>query len=114
MFLDVFSLLFGSVRIEVAPEALFNTSDEILSQVSTIKNRFENISNVVQKTSSYWNGDVSEDERNFYNKKKGAITEALENIKTYSVEVKSIAQNYVNVEAEASNVAAQLPTNILS
>lgn len=114
MFLDVFSLLFGSITIEVAPEALFNTSDEILSEVNAIRNRFDSISSIVQNTASYWGGDVSEQERNFYNKKKGAINEALENIKTYSVELKSIAQNYVNVESDATSTAAQLPTNILS
>lgn len=114
MFLDVFSLLFGSIRIEVAPEMLFSTSDEILSEVRAISNRFDNINSIVQNTASYWSGDVSEEERSFYKKKKGAIDEALENIKTYSVELKSIAQNYVNVETEATDTATQLPTNILS
>lgn len=112
---NIFSQYFsGTISIEVAPEQLYDTADTILREISTIRTQFENISQCIKNTSSYWEGQVSDRRRKQYEGKSTDIENMISNLNNYVVELKTIASNYVETENKATETANELPTNVLS
>ena len=114
MIKDIDSLFLGLISIEVAPEVLFSTSENILRDASQIKTKFERIKNIVGSTKTYWQGAVSDKERMMYENNYSNILEAIDRINNYANELKVISQNYVDAEASATQEAQSLPIDIIS
>jgi WXG100 family type VII secretion target len=104
----------GEVSIEVAPDKLYNTADEILKEINTVHSEFENISNRIEHTSSYWEGEVSDERREHYKSMYKNVGDMISNLNNYVQELRIMASNYIETETKATEEANSLPTNILS
>ena len=108
------SYLFGTITIEVTPEELFRASDNLSKDTVTINRQFDRIKSLVNNMAFYWEGAVSEKERNSYEKKYSEIVKMIEKINNYATELKLIAQNYSDTEIAATEDSQDLPSNVLS
>lgn len=114
MISNIISSLFGSITIEVTPEELFNASEELIIDANRLKQRIERLKSVINGTSSYWNGEVSDMERSIYRNRYSDALIMIEKIKNYASELKTIAQNYSDTESTITESIQELPSNILS
>lgn len=104
---------FGSVRLEVPPEKMYQTSSALLQKINSVEQSFSSIEAAMNKTSGYWNGSVSEQERkNFLNSKKNTDN-MIKSLSVYVEELKTMASNYVQTESASETEAEGLPANIL-
>jgi len=61
----------------------------------------------------YWEGYVSEDKVESYNKQNDNINNMIKNLKTYVDELKTISSNYAQTESAIVTATNELPSNIL-
>lgn len=104
---------FGNVRLEVPPEKMFQTSSKLIQNINSVTQSFSGIEAAMNRTSEYWNGSVSEQERKKFLCKKENIDDMIKAFTTYAEELKAMASNYVRAESVSETEAESLPANIL-
>lgn len=105
--------LSDSLTLSVSPEQLNNTAATISDKINNVNNTFSDINQKINGMRAYWEGYVSEDKVNSYNKQSDNINNMIKNLKNYVEELKAISSNYEKTESAITSATNELPSNIL-
>lgn len=103
----------ASVNIKVTPEKLYLKAESVHKKVMETQKYFEEISNVIGNTKSYWIGDAGECHRKAFEDKKEDIENILNRFKEHSVDLQIIAQQYSDTELKITETISVLPDDVI-
>ncbi len=103
----------GSVELLVTPEQLNQKAAEVEKYVANMRNRFENMKTLVEKSNGYWVGEAGDLHRQNYMSQKDNIDTILRRLAEHPVDLRAIAQTYTTTELKAQEIALDLPGDVL-
>lgn len=103
----------GQVSFKVTPEILTEKSSEVAGKVTSMRQHFEELKAVVDKTSKYWIGEAGEMHRSMYRDLEDDIEEILKRLGEHPVDLVAIAQKYSDVELKIQQEIQELPGDII-
>lgn len=104
---------FGNVELTVTPEKMFAAADSISKRINTMNQAFEKMIDLVKNTSSYWEGDASDQGRGLFENENDNFINLVSNLNNYVSELKALTSIYVTTEETLTEYAQTLPDNIL-
>lgn len=103
----------GNVEFKVTPEVLVEKADEVSAKLTKMQNLLDTIEGAVERTRSYWIGEAGDLHRKMYEDEKETIAEIMLRLNEHPVDLRAIAQTYMDVETAVTNLAEELPTDVL-
>ncbi len=109
-----FTTSFGEVSLSVAPVEMYRAASEIEEKIKNSSQSFESMLKLIQDTSRYWEGDVSENERKRFENQNVNFQKLIKNLNNYVIELKTITAIYEKSEQGIKIYAESLQSGILS
>ncbi len=103
----------GDIHIKVSTEVLNAKADAVLKNVMVMSDCFDELKNIVNRTSYYWIGEAGEQHRLIYNNQQEDIDEMLNRLKEHPRDLLAISQNYSRVEKAILEETSNLPGDII-
>lgn len=103
----------GPVSFNVEPDVLKSKSMDVSRSVSRMREHFEELKNLMDKTSGYWIGEAGDKHRQMYKDIEGNVEEMLKRLGEYPVDLLDIARNYTDVELSIEEDIETLPDDII-
>lgn len=103
----------GTVHIRVTPEQLKTKSDEVTVAISNMERALGRLSDIMQKTSSYWQGEAGDLHRRLYSEDKEVVDEMMKRLKEHPRDLLAIAGIYQEAEQKAVELSNMLPEDII-
>ena len=104
----------GSVHIKVTPEVLKDAAGDVRSFVGSLREIFESIENIVNRSANYWEGEGHNSHFESYNSRQDAVYTALDRFLENEKKKKKIAGVYIETEQKNAEEAEGLPVDIIS
>ncbi len=103
----------GSVELLVNTEIMVQQAGEVERLAADMRNRFDNISDIILRTRNYWIGEAGDLHRQRYDAQKENIEQMLRRLMEHPNDLRQMAGIYV--QGEQGNVAKsqQLPSDAL-
>ncbi len=111
MFSTILSTLESNIK--VTPEVLTQKSTEVANKVNAMKQHFEQLESLVEKSKTYWVGEAGDKNRQMYESLKEEIDEILRRLGEHPVDLVEIAQRYTDVELKIQQDIQALPSDVL-
>ena len=88
----------GKLRVDTAQ--MQATARELADQGKDIRKRFNELSNVINRTKSYWTGEAADKHRKLYIDQKGDVDKMIARLLEHPVDLGLISSEYINAENE--------------
>ena len=111
--MDLPKMMANMVMLKVTPEVLVSKADEVIKDVSSIKQAMDTIQQKVEGTKAYWIGEAGDLHRKLYNDQKESIDDMMRRLAEHPRDLKTIASNYMTTEKEVENIANALTDNVI-
>lgn len=111
--MDLPKIMASMMTLKVTPEILIAKADEVIKDVSSIKQEMETIQQKVEGTKAYWIGEAGDLHRKLYNDQKEDIQDMMRRLDEHPRDLKIIASNYMTTEREVENIANALTDNVI-
>ena len=111
---DTISPSLGAAVIKVSPEILVEKANVVKGKISTMQTSFSDMLSSVSNSNSYWIGDASDAHRKVYKEYEPEITEIFKRLSEHVIDLTAMAGVYSDAEKAATEVARNLPTDLLS
>lgn len=99
--------------LKVDPEVMYQKSVTVGKKISQMKSSFEELEVTVNKTNQYWLGEAADVHREFFNSTKPEIEEIFKRLLEHTRELGEMAAVYAKVEREVTQIAADLPSDVI-
>ncbi|HIQ98951.1 MAG TPA: hypothetical protein IAB23_04625 [Candidatus Scybalocola faecavium] len=106
--------VYEGITVKVSGEALKTAAENAQSRINKMVQVFESIDRLVARSSSYWIGEAGDAHRRAYESRKEEIQAALKRLKEHPGDLLSMASVYDSAESAARDLAAGLPSDVLS
>lgn len=103
----------GSVEIKVTPDVLNTKANEVTGYITAIQQAFDEIKELVAKSSSYWIGEAGDHHRKQFQKQEGNIDQILKRLREHPEDLQKIAGTYREAESKQQDSNEALPTNLI-
>lgn len=103
----------GEIRIKVTPEELVSISNEVESQIKSMKKQFEKIDEIVSASSNYWTGDGQIAYIQSFHAENDTIQDGLKKFLDNVTMLRTIAGVYTATEAKAIETANTLSCDVI-
>lgn len=104
----------ASIMLKVSPDELKKKSGGISKEISSIESGFDQIDQLVTGTKKYWEGEASNEHIKSYNKMKDDMKTIMKRLKEHPKDLEQMAGVYEQTEKSVEQIAAALPTDIIS
>lgn len=104
---------YKDVVIKVTPEELYAKSDDIRHSTESMNKRFQNMKNIVKRSSSYWEGEAKNSYVSVYESFQEEIQETIARLTEHVEDLNKMAGVYQSAEKEAQEIAASLPDDVI-
>lgn len=104
----------GDVQIKVDSAALLEKAGLVRTNILNMEKCFDNLEQIVTRTSYYWIGEAGEMHRNIYREQMPKVDEMLKRLKEHPADLEGIARTYESAESQIQSYAEELPGNIIS
>lgn len=102
-----------NVTIKVEPQVLKNISADVIAKIEKTEYAFREIEDIVERSSSYWNGNGYTGMRKVYVNKKDDYKEICKMLREHIQNLQQIAGIYDATENIANQIAASLESDVL-
>ena len=106
--------VYDGMTVKVSGEALKSATQTAQSHINRMAQIFESVEQLVSRSSSYWIGQAGDAHRRAYESRKEEIREALKRLKEHPADLMTMASVYDSAESAAREMAAGLPSDVLS
>lgn len=103
----------AGVEIKVLPEVLNAKAQEVTAAISQMERLFDTVQTTVDRTRYYWIGEAGELHRNMFKEQQDEIGNILERLKEHPVDLQKIANTYTQTEAQLTQAASQMSSNLI-
>ncbi len=84
----------SGMYLRVNPQKLITVSEEVERQTNTMKKKFDEVNEIINRSSAYWEGEGQEAYLNAYRSKYEKIEDALNRFSSHVVNLQTIAGVY--------------------
>lgn len=105
--------ILGNVQLKVTPEQLNAKAGEVEKSVKRMKDEFENMKILVEKSGAYWVGEAGDFHRKKYMDQVETIDTILKLLGEHPGDLRTIAQTYAASELMIETRIETLPGDIL-
>lgn len=98
--------------IRVTPQELRNQSNQVLADIREIEKHWQGISDLVNGTKTYWEGDAGTTHMGIYKDAEEEVNKIIKRLKDNPVKLQTMAGVYDSAEAAAEASAAELPADV--
>ena len=88
----------GKLKVDTAQ--MQTTAQALADQGKDMKKRFNEMSNVINRTKSYWTGEAADKHRKLYSDQKGYVDKMIARLLEHPVDLGLISAEYINAENE--------------
>ena len=103
----------SDIKIKVLPETLMSISADVTQKIGKVQNAFTELENIIQKTSSYWEGDGHSEYVEAYQNRKENYENIFRSFKEHISSLQEIAGVYQQVEAEVEDLSMNLEGDVI-
>lgn len=103
----------GEVELRVSPEVLQQKVQEVSGEIRKMADRFDEMEQIVNRTSYYWIGEAGDLHRKLYREQKETVDEMMKRLREHPDDLLMIAQRYISTEQMTVAVANQLSGNVI-
>ncbi|MBO5373337.1 MAG: WXG100 family type VII secretion target [Lachnospiraceae bacterium] len=103
----------AEIHLKVAPDKLHSKADEISRQINQIQADWNNLSEIIKKTKSYWKGDASDLHQKYRDECEKEMLEILKRLKEHPTDLLKMAGIYEEAEDKAIQLAQSLPDEVI-
>ena len=100
----------GAVELLVTPDVLNQKAVEVEKNINNMRQRFDAMKTLVEKSKGYWLGEAGDMHRQNYTEQQDSIDEVLFN---YPIDLRNIAQTYSATELKVESIIQSLPGDVL-
>lgn len=104
---------YSDFSFSVKPEALYQKSEAVLSEINRMKQEFESLQGIIDRTPSYWQGEASDAYRDEYNSMNPDLDVMFRRLLEHVTDLKQIAAKYVDAETVNEQLANELPADVI-
>lgn len=104
---------YSDLSFLVTPEQLYTKAEQVSSEISSMKGRFDSMKSVIEKTSSYWIGDAGDHYREVYSEQEPSLEEMFARLSEHVTDLQTIAGQYVTTEKMVQNMTQALPADVI-
>lgn len=101
------------IEIIVNTEEILQEAECVSERTKKMEQYFQNISDAVNRSQGYWQGDAAEEHRRMYQNCLGDIQEIVSFFYSNAESLRKIARNYNNEAAEDTRMVEDLPVNFI-
>ncbi|MBO6142553.1 MAG: WXG100 family type VII secretion target [Lachnospira sp.] len=105
--------MYSDLSFTVTPEALYTKSEQVEAAVRSMKNEFDSMKAVINKTASYWIGDAGDTYRKKYSEREPDLETIFARLSEHVTDLNTIAGKYVTAEEKAQQLAETLPADVI-
>ncbi|MBS5522106.1 MAG: WXG100 family type VII secretion target [Clostridiales bacterium] len=105
---------YDGLTLKVSPEALRSAAQTAQSHINNMVQLFEAVDQLVFRSQGYWQGEAGDFHRKSYEQRKEDIQLALKRLKEHPGDLLAMAEVYDTAERGAGELAAALPSDVLS
>lgn len=98
--------------IKVTPAELKNQANQVSSDIKSIEKHWNSISDLVNGTRTYWEGDASDTHIRIYKDVEEDVNKIIARMKENPVKLLAMAGIYDDAEQSAESTASELPTDV--
>ncbi len=99
--------------LRVTPQTLQNTSSEFSSNGSEIANLTQQMTDIVNGLSSFWNGDAAEAFRAKFAGLSDDIQRLINMVKEHATDLSDMAQVYIDADIVNSDLISNLSSDVI-
>ena len=100
-------------RLVVTPEQLESQAAEVRRLGTLVKNDYQAMKDLMEKTRSYWIGDAGDLHRKLYDNQKDDIDVMIRRILEHPTDLEMMAGIYKEMEINATSISSGLPGDII-
>lgn len=104
----------GNIEVKVSSEVLVTQAEEVRRLAMDMKNRFEVLEDIMDRTKGYWIGEAGELHRKLYNEQKDDVAQMLRRLLEHPDDLLMISENYRAAESKNIQSASVLDADIIS
>lgn len=104
---------FFDASIKVDSALMMAKAEEVSLCIIKLSDTFNEINEIINRTTSYWIGPGGDKYRSVYQKRKEAVEEILVRLKEHPQELRLMANNYEEVESRISEQNSQLKVDYI-
>lgn len=97
----------------VEPDALRQKASVAEKKIQAMQTVFEEMETTINRTSNYWIGEAGDAHREYFSSKKADIEEMFKRLAEHVRELNQMASVYSNVEKEVTQLAQDLPADVI-
>ena len=97
----------------VEPDALRQKASMAEKKIQAMQTVFEEMETTVNRTNNYWIGEAGDAHREYFTSKKPDIEEMFKRLTEHVRELNQMASVYSNVEKEVTQLAQDLPADVI-
>lgn len=105
---------FGDVVLTVTPHEMYAAATAVEDKIKQSQRMFDKMISDIKHTSSYWEGDVANTERERFDRQNENFVKLISNLNNYVKELRDITGIYEMTESVVRDAANELPSGILS
>lgn len=100
--------------IKVSTEVMIAKAQDVDKRISAVRQQFQEMGELVKRSTAYWNGDAGELHRSTFQEKEPVLTEILQRFQEHSIDLKEMAGNYGQTEETLEEeLALELPDSVI-
>ena len=103
----------GDIQIKVIPETLVSISADVTQKIDRVQSAFQDLEQIIQNTSSYWEGDGNSECIEAYQNRKENYENIFRAFREHIVSLQEIAGVYQQVEATAEDLSMDLNGDVI-
>lgn len=104
----------ADIRLKVSPDVMRAKAGEISNQIARIENNWNRISDLVENSKFYWQGDAGDIHRKYVKDNAEDVRKMLQRLREHPEDLQKMAGIYVEAESKASQLAQALPSDVIT
>ena len=103
-----------AMTIKVNPSVLQNKAQDITGQIDRVEKALQNISDQINSSRNYWEGDASDTHRKKFKELQGDTRKVIRELRAHPRNLLTMAGLYSKTENQVQAEANSLPTDVIS
>lgn len=104
----------SGAQLKVTPAELEAKSNSVSKISNTMKNEYQSLKNIIDRSSGYWIGDGGNAHRSKFSEQSGDVEEMFKRIQEHIVDLQTMAGVYESTEQSVtSDIQETLPDNVI-
>lgn len=102
-----------TILLKVTPETLKNKASETEATIKSLENVFNNIQDIISRTSGYWVGIAGDKARSEFNSQKDEMQKVLQRFKEHPTDLMVMAGVYEEAERSVLSQNQSLAVDVI-